>query len=97
MPRQPKPKLTKQNTRGLKHFKQLQPLLAKLHDVGTQSDHAGNRQLFFDDYASLILLYFFNPSLTSLRSIQKASCLKHVQKKLGCRKTSMGSLSAAAC
>ena len=96
MPRQPKPAPTKQNIAGLKHFKQLQPLLTRLHDVGTQDDSAGNRKLFFDHYASLILLYFFNPSLTSLGSIQKASCLKHVQKKLGCHKTSMGSLSAAA-
>ena len=96
MPRQPKPALTNKNISGLKHFRHLQPLLARLHDVGTQSDTAGNRELFFDHYASLILLFFFNPAITSLRSIQHASCLSHVQKKLGCPRTSLGALSAAA-
>ena len=91
-----KTRVTAQNIRGLKYFKQLQPLLARLHDVGTDSDRAGNRPLFFDDYAALILLFFFNPSLGSLRVLQQASCLDKVQKKLGCRRTSLGSLSAAA-
>jgi hypothetical protein len=82
--------------RGLKYFRQIQPLLAPLHDVATQRDRAGNRQLFFDDYASLILLFFFNPSLGSLRALQQASDLGKVQKKLGGRRVSLGSLSAAA-
>jgi len=96
MPRQRKPKISAKNIHGLKYFKQLQPLLAHLHGVGTESDHAGNRTLFFDHYASLILLFFFNPTLTSLRAIQQASCLDKVQKKLGGPRTSLGSLSAAA-
>jgi DDE family transposase len=96
MSRQRKPKISAKNIHGLKYFKQLQPLLAHLHDVGTESDHAGNRTLFFDHYASLILLFFFNPTLTSLRAIQQASCLDKVQKKLGGPRTSLGSLSAAA-
>jgi Transposase DDE domain len=91
-----KPRVAAKNIHGLKYFKQLQPLLARLHEVGTDSDRAGNRQLFFDDYAALILLFFFNPSLGSLRALQQASCLDKVQKKLGCRRTSLGSLSAAA-
>jgi hypothetical protein len=50
------------------------------------------------------LLYFFNPILTALRSIQQASALKNVQSKLGIiclcvtrrqERTSLGSLSAA--
>jgi hypothetical protein len=80
----------------LKYFKRLQPLFARLHDVGTDNDHAANRQLHFDHYASLILLYFFNPCITSLRAIQQASDLDKVQKKLGVPRTSLGSLSAAA-
>jgi hypothetical protein len=91
-----KPPVTAKNIQGLKYFHQLRPLLAHLHDVGTDSDRAGNRQLFFDDYAALILLFFFNPTLDSLRSLQQASALDKVQKKLGCRRTSLGSLSAAA-
>jgi hypothetical protein len=81
---------------GLKYFKRLQPLLARLHDLGTDSDRSGNRRLFFDDYAALILLSFFNPSLGTLRGLQQASCLAKVQKKLGSSRTSLGSLSAAA-
>jgi Transposase DDE domain len=84
------------NIRGLKYFKQLQPLLARLHDVGTERDHAGNRKLFFDQYASLILLFFFNPTVDSLQGLQRASCTAKVRKKLGCTRTSMGSLSEAA-
>jgi hypothetical protein len=91
-----KPRVVAKNVQGLKYFHHLQPLLARLHDVGTESDRSGNRQLFFDDYAALILLFFFNPSLDSLRALQQASCLDKVQKKLGCRRTSLGSLSAAA-
>ena len=96
MPRQPKARVAAKNVRGLKYFKQLQPLLARLHDVGAERDRAGNRLLFFDQYASLILLFFFNPTLTSLRALQQASCLDKVQKKLGCARTSLGSLSEAA-
>ena len=78
---------------GLKYFDQLAPLLARLHDVGCQRDSAGNRSLHFDHYCMLILLYFFNPVVTSLRGLQQASTLKNVQKKLGCPRTSLGSLS----
>jgi len=72
----------------LKSFK---PLLEKLHS------HADcyNRKLHYDHYASLLLLYFFNPTFTGLRSIQHASTLKNIQDKLGVKRTSLGSLSEA--
>jgi hypothetical protein len=82
MARKRKPPVVAKNVRGLKYFK--------------QSDRAGNRQFFFDDYAALILLFFFNPVLDSLRALQQGSCLDKVQKKLGCPRVSLGSLSAAA-
>jgi hypothetical protein len=41
----------------------------------------------------LVLLFLFNPMVSSLRSLQQASELKNVQKKLGCPRTSLGSLS----
>ncbi len=41
-------------------------------------------------------MFFFNPTLSSLRALQQASCLEKVQKKLGCPRTSLGSLSEAA-
>src|SRR5271157_2969117 len=33
---------------GLEYFDALAPLLARLKDIGTERDSAGNRQLFFD-------------------------------------------------
>jgi hypothetical protein len=78
---------------GLKYFDQLLPLLERLHEVGCERDKAGNRDLHFDEYGALILLYLFNPVVTSLRGIQQASELKKVQRKLGCARASLGSLS----
>src|SRR5438132_7214405 len=91
-----KPELKAKDLCGFKYFKLLNPLLERLHDVGTQRDHAGNRQLYFDPYAALLLLYFFNPLLTSLRSLQQASGLDKVGQQLGVQPTSLGSLSEAA-
>ena len=96
MARTPKPRISDKNIQGLKYFDRLQPLFAPLHDIGTERDRADNRVLHFDQYASLILLFFFNPILTSLRGVQQASCLEKVQDQLGCERTSLGSLSAAA-
>lgn len=80
---------------GLKYFDKLAPLLARLHDVGCQRDKAGNRQLHFDQYCLLVLLFLFNPVVRSLRAIQQASQLRKVQRKLGCLRASLGSLSEA--
>jgi hypothetical protein len=81
--------------KGFKFFEPLQSLLERLHDDGTARDRAGNRDLFFDDYLLLLLLYFFNPAITSLRGLKKASELTKVQKSLGVKSTSLGSLSEA--
>ncbi len=90
-----KRKLKDSDVTGLKYFDKLEPLLRRLHDDGCQRDRAGNRQLHYDQYCMLILLYLFNPIVTSLRGIQQASELKKVQRKLGCPRTSLGSLSEA--
>jgi Transposase DDE domain len=74
----------------------VQPLLKKLHKAGTERDRAGNRDLFCDQYTALLLMYFFNPVLTSLRSIEQATGLGKMQRELGVAKTSLGSLSEAA-
>jgi hypothetical protein len=81
---------------GLEYFEMLVPLLARLKGIGTQRDRAGNRQLFYDQYVCLLLLYFFSPTITSLRSLQQASTLEAVQRRLGIRATSLGSFSEAA-
>jgi hypothetical protein len=80
---------------GLKYFRRLLPLFERLHQVGCERDKAGNRQLHMDQYCALVLLFLFNPCLRSLRALQQASELKNVQRKLGCRRTSLGSLSEA--
>jgi hypothetical protein len=46
-----------------------------------------------DQYCLLVLLYLINPVVVSLRSLQQASQLKKVQKKLGCARASLGTLS----
>jgi hypothetical protein len=95
MANKPRPEIRAADLRGLKYFKILEPLLDGLHEHATQRDRAGNRQLFFDQYASLLLLYFFNPIVTSLRGIQQAGQLDKVQKFLGCQRAALGSLSEA--
>ena len=89
------PLVRERDLQGFKYFSILQPFLDRLHDDATQRDRAGNRILHFDQYASLILLYFFSPVLTSLRGLQQASALDKVQKTLGCSRASFGSLSEA--
>ena len=80
---------------GLKYFDKLAPLLVRLHDVGCGRDKAGNRKLHFDQYCMLVLLFLFNPIVRSLRAIEQASELRKVQRKLGCQRASLGSLSEA--
>ena len=87
--------VTVKSLQGLKYFGLLQSLLDRLHDDATARDKAGNRVLHFDQYAGLMLLYFFNPVITGLRSIQQASGLAKVQELLGCQRSSLGSLSEA--
>lgn len=90
-----KSKLKSSDVTGLKYFAMLAPLLERLHDDQCQRDKANQRELHYDQYCMLILLYLFNPTVTSLRAIEQASELKKVQKKLGCSRSSLASLSEA--
>ena len=76
---------------GFKYFKPLWPILKRLRSV---DDHP-RRLIHYDQYISLILFYFFNPTITGVRSIQQASKLEKVQKVLGVNPTSLGSFSEA--
>ncbi len=96
MARQRRRALQPSDIEGLEYFDTLVPLLARLRDFGTQRDRSGNRQLFYDQYVCLLLLYFFSPTITSLRALQQASTLEAVQRRLGIRATSLGSFSEAA-
>ena len=91
----PRPEIRERDLIGFKYFRPIRDLLSRLHEVGTARDRAGNRELFFDQYASLLLLYFFNPIITSLRGLQQASSLAKVQATLGVGRSSLGSLSEA--
>jgi len=88
-------KVRDEDVTGLKYFDKLQPLLKRLHGVGCDRDKAGNRKLHMDNYCLLVLLFLFNPVVRSLRAIQQASELRKVQRKLGCLRASLGSLSEA--
>ena len=89
-------KIKEHQLQGFKYFKAISGLLEDLHDAGCKRDKAGNRILHMDQYMSLLLLYMFNPICTSLRAVQQASELKKVQRKLGCSRASLGSLSESA-
>ena len=76
-----KRKVRAKDLEGFKYLKLLEPFLERLHKVGTERDVAGNRDLHFDQYTSLVLLYFFSPIVTSLRGLQQTTELKKVQKQ----------------
>lgn len=90
-----RPEIREGDIQGLKYLDVLLPMLGRLHHIGCGRDKAGNRQLHYDEYCLLVLLFLFNPVVRSLRGLQQASQLKKVQKKLGCPRASLGSLSEA--
>jgi hypothetical protein len=91
------PTLAPEQVRGAKHLRRVLSLLGGLHADATARDRAGNRTLFYDQYAALVLLSMFSPAIDSLRAIQQASALPKVRKLLGCsQRYSLGSLSEAA-
>jgi hypothetical protein len=46
-------------------------------------DKPGNRDLHMDEYCLGVLLFLYNPLVTSLRAIQQASGFANVQKQTG--------------
>src|SRR5215212_3890634 len=87
--------LVAQDLQGFKYLNEVLPLLRRLHGCGTASDRVGNRRFFADHYAALLLLYFFNPVLTSRNALLQASQLTKVQAFCGGRAVSAGSFSEA--
>ena len=80
---------------GFKYLNEILPLLRRLRPCGTASDKAGNRKFFADHYAALLLLYFFNPVLTSRNALLQAARLSKVQPFCGGRAVSAGSFTEA--
>lgn len=58
---------------GLTYFEKLLPLFSWLHHAGCDRDSAGNRDLLFDEYFCLMLLFFFNPIEGWMRALSQAS------------------------
>lgn len=81
--------------RGTRLLKDFFAKLEQLHKVGTTRDKAGNREFFLDQYVALLLLYFFNPTVTSLRGLRQMTDLETVQRQWGCKKVSLSTLSEA--
>ena len=77
----------------LKKLRHLLPLLAALRDSGCGRDRAGNRDLYFDQYVTLVLLYLFNPLIDSMRVLQEAAAVEKVAGQLGVKRFSLGSFS----
>ena len=85
--------LDRQDVSGLKQLQRVFPLLDKLRGVGAERDVAGNRLLHFDDYVKLVLLYTWNPTIESVRDLQRVLELPGVARAMGVRRFSAGSFS----
>jgi hypothetical protein len=85
--------ITLDQLRGMKQLRHVAGLLSRLHLAGCDRDKAQNRELHFDDYVLLILLYLFNPMIDSMRCLQKVSELPEIQERLGIKRFSLGSFS----
>ena len=71
-------RLAEKDIVGLKYFDELLPLFKRLHHDGCQRDKAGNRELHYDQYCLMVLVFLFNPICSSLRALQQASELQNV-------------------
>jgi len=84
--------LRQRDIRGLKYLRGFEELLAPLAEAPAH----GNREFHFHHHVGMLLLFFFNPLLTSLRSLQQATGLRNVQRALGLKRTSLSAISEAA-
>lgn len=64
-----KKQIREEDIQGFKYLESFFKTLNSLHDV--KSNH--NRELHYDQYIALILLYFFTPVITSLRALQQVT------------------------
>ena len=77
----------------MRQLRRVAGLLSFLHDAGCERDTAGNRELHYDDYVLLVLLYLFNPLIDSMRLLQQVADLPEVRERLGIKRFSLGSFS----
>lgn len=88
-------KLRDEDIQGSKYVKRFLSLVEKIRSIAEDEKRDPRQELDIQQLAGHLLFYFFTPVLTSLRSIQRASELKKVQKILGCSRVALGSLSEA--
>ncbi len=86
-----KPKLRSKDIAGARYLRSVMDLLRPLRAY----KDCANRTLHFDEYVAYLLLYFFNPIVTSLRGLQQVSTLAKVRRKLKLPRFSLGSFSEA--
>jgi len=82
-------KLAPTDLRGFKFLKRMRRMMTALRSCAAHQ----NRRLHYDEYATMVLMYFFSPAIESLRDLQQASGFDKVQKALGIRRMSLGSMS----
>jgi hypothetical protein len=90
-----KAKIKADDLQGFKYLKRVLVLFERLHGAGCERDRAHNRALHYDQLCGLVVLQLFSPMLDSLRALEQASAVGAVQRKLGCERASIGSLSEA--
>ena len=94
VPRPHPPEIGDEDIQGSKYVKRFLALIERIRSVAEEKRDP-RQQFDIQQLAGHLLFYFFTPILTSLRSIQRASELKRVQKILGCSRVALGSLSEA--
>ncbi|MBF0487438.1 MAG: hypothetical protein HQK98_04690 [Nitrospirae bacterium] len=72
MSRKAKDPIKAEQIKGVKYFQVIEPILEKLRG---QNEHF-NRELHYDKYVLMYLLYYFNPVIDSLRGLTEVSQFK---------------------
>jgi hypothetical protein len=80
-----KAKITNRDITGLKSFEKLRPLFERLHEVGCERDTVGSRDRHFDEYCCLVLLFFFNQIVDSLRACNRRRSSNRRGRNSACR------------
>ena len=68
-----KKKIKESDLSGFRDLRAIAKLLEPLHQIGTERDKAGNRNLHMDEYCLLVLMWLYNPVIDSLGGLQQAS------------------------
>ncbi len=84
-----------EDIQGSKYVGKFLALVKRIRSASEAEARDPRQELDIQQLGGHLLFYFFTPLLTSLRSIQRASELKKVQKLLGCSRVALGSLSEA--